>query len=186
MSTMEIHEVSDAELIQRAARSDTDAFDALYRRHSGRVLGLALRRLHDRGRAEDAVQETFTAIWRAAGTYKPERGSGTAWLYTVARNAIVDRSRRRVDPVVADAPDLAVDGPGPDGQAEAGWVGETVRRAVADLPEHEREVIALAYWHGLSNSEVAAQLGIPLGTVKTRIRRGLARLADTPELEQLL
>ena len=176
---------SDAELIQRTAANDHVAFDTLYRRHSGRVLGLALRRLRDHGRAEDALQETFAAVWRSAGSFRAERGSGTVWLYTVARNAIIDRSRRRNDPV-AEPPEIADQGPGPDAEAEDGWLSETVHRAVRELPEHEREVIALSYWHGLSQSEVADRLGIPLGTVKTRARRGLARLADTLEREHLI
>lgn len=185
MSCTSIDIVSDTELIQRTALNDQAAFDALYQRHSGRVLGLALRRLRDYGRAEDAVQETFAAIWRSAGSFRADRGSGTVWLYTVARNAIIDRTRRKVDPV-AEPPDLAYDGPGPDASAEASWLSETVHQAVRALPEHESEVIALAYWHGLSQSEVAARLGVPLGTVKTRTRSALARLAVTLEHEQLL
>jgi len=185
MSSTGIDSPSDGELIQRTARNDHDAFDLLYRRHSSRVLGLALRRLRDHGRAEDAVQETFAAIWRSAGSFRPERGSGTVWLYTVARNAIIDRSRRRVDPVT-EPPELEFDGPGPDAETVDGWVRETVHRAVGELPEHEREVIALSYWHGLSQTEVAEQLDLPLGTVKTRARRGLARLADRLEREHLI
>src|SRR5947209_15389940 len=87
--------MSDGELIQRTAGGDRSAFEQLYGRYARPVFGLALRRLGDRGRAEDAVQETFASIWRAARTYKPERGPGGPWLYAVARNAIVDRSRAR-------------------------------------------------------------------------------------------
>jgi RNA polymerase sigma-70 factor (ECF subfamily) len=142
-------------------------------------------RLRDRGRAEDAMQDAFAAIWRSAHSFRPGRGSGTAWLYTVARNAIIDRGRRS-GAEVAEAPDLTFDGPGPDSDAEASWIRDTVHSAVAVLPEHEKEVIALAYWSGLSQSEVAAQLGIPLGTVKTRTRSALSRLADALEAEHLL
>ena len=85
---------SDDELIQRAATGDRSAFEDLYRRYARPVFGLALRRLGDRGRAEDAVQETFASIWRSAGSYKPDRGPGAPWLYAVARNAIVDRAAR--------------------------------------------------------------------------------------------
>src|SRR5438309_1312361 len=97
---------SDGDLIQRAATGDRSAFEDLYHRYSRPVFGLALRRLGDRGRAEDAVQETFASIWRAARTYKPERGPGGPWLYAVARNAIVDRGRARTEPPV-DAPEEA-------------------------------------------------------------------------------
>src|SRR5882672_4209831 len=84
---------SDAELIQRTGTGDHSAYEKLYKRYARPVFGLALRRLGDRGRAEDAVQETFASIWRSAGSYKPDRGPGAPWLYAVARNAIVDRAR---------------------------------------------------------------------------------------------
>ena len=86
---------TDGELIQRASDGDRSAFELLYQRYARPVFGLALRRLGDRGRAEDAVQETFASIWRSARTYRPERGPGAPWLYAVARNAIVDRARGR-------------------------------------------------------------------------------------------
>src|SRR5438045_6256117 len=95
---------SDGDLIQRAADGDRSAFETLYERYARPVFGLALRRLGDRGRAEDAVQETFASIWRSARTYQPERGPGAPWLYAVARNAIVDRGRARAAPV-AETPD---------------------------------------------------------------------------------
>jgi RNA polymerase sigma-70 factor (ECF subfamily) len=167
----------DAELIQRTASGDRLAFEDLYRRYARAVFGLALRRLGDRGRAEDAVQETFASIWRSAKSYRPERGAGAPWLFAVARNAIVDRSRARGD-VPADVPDEADLDPGPPDRAEQSWVAWRVHSALEELPEREREVLALAYWSGLSQSEVAEFLGIPLGTVKTRTRAGLSHLAD--------
>ena len=89
--------VSDGDLIKRVGGGDRNAFEVLYRRFARPVFGLALRRLGDRGRAEDAVQETFTSVWRSASTYRPERGPGAPWLYAVARNAIVDRGRSRAE-----------------------------------------------------------------------------------------
>ena len=168
---------TDGELIQRAAGGDRSAFELLYQRYSRPVFGLALRRLGDRGRAEDAVQETFASIWRSAGTYRPDRGPGAPWLYAVARNAIVDRARNRTE-IPADIPDEPAHEAGPPELAEQGWVSWRVHRALEGLNEREREVISLAYWSGLSQSEVAEFLGIPLGTVKTRTRAALARLAD--------
>jgi RNA polymerase sigma-70 factor (ECF subfamily) len=168
---------TDGELIQRAAGGDRSAFELLYQRYARPVFGLALRRLGDRGRAEDAVQETFASIWRSAGTYRPDRGPGAPWLYAVARNAIVDRARNRTE-IPADIPDEPAHEPGPADQAEQGWVSWRVHRALEELNEREREVISLAYWSGLSQSEVAEFLGIPLGTVKTRTRAALARLAE--------
>jgi RNA polymerase sigma-70 factor (ECF subfamily) len=172
--------VSDGELITRVGDGDRNAFDVLYRRYARPVFGLALRRLGDRGRAEDAVQETFASIWRAAGSYKPERGPGAPWLYAVARNAIVDNGRSRREPPV-DRVEEEADDVTPADRAEAGWVAWRVHRSLAELPENERVVIELAYWRGRSQSEIAELLGIPLGTVKTRTRTGLARLADVLE-----
>ena len=167
---------TDGELIQRVAERDAGAFELLYRRYARPVFGLALRRLGDRMRAEDAVQETFAALWRSARTYRPERGPGAPWLYAVARNAIVDRARNRTD-APAEVPDAASLELGPAERAEASFVSWRVHRAIEGLPESERDVIELAYWGGLSQSEVATFLGIPLGTVKTRTRSGLGRLA---------
>jgi len=173
-------EVTDAELITRVGSGDRAAFEALYRRYARPVFGLALRRLGDRGRAEDAVQETFASVWRAAGSYRPERGPGAPWLYAVARNAIVDNGRSRREPPVEGAEEKATDET-PADRAESGWVAWRVHRALSELPENERVVIELAYWGGRSQSEVAESLGIPLGTVKTRTRTGLMRLADMLE-----
>jgi RNA polymerase sigma-70 factor, ECF subfamily len=169
-------ELSDGELLQRVAGRDASAFEELYHRYARPVFGLALRRLGDRMRAEDAVQETFAAVWRSARTYRPERGAGAPWLYAVARNAIVDRSRSRAEPP-GEAPDLPSTEPGPDERAEAAYTSWRVHRALEELPMSERDVLELAYYGGLSQSEVADFLGIPLGTVKTRTRAGLARLA---------
>jgi RNA polymerase sigma-70 factor (ECF subfamily) len=169
--------LADADLIERIASRDHDAFTELYRRYARAVLGLALRRLGDRGRAEDATQEAFASIWRSAARYDRQRGPGAPWLYTVARNAIVDGLRRTPEPA-AEPPDLPSGEPGPADQAESAWTAWRVHRALETLPGREREVIELAYWSGLSQSEVADFLGIPLGTVKTRTRSALARLAE--------
>jgi RNA polymerase sigma-70 factor (ECF subfamily) len=146
------------------------------------MFGLALRRLRDRQRAEDAVQETFAAVWRSAGSYRPERGPAAPWLYAVARNAIVDRMRAKVEPA-ADMPDLVSGEPGPADRAESSYVSWRVHRALEELPEKEREVLELAYWSEMSQSEVAEYLHIPLGTVKTRTRSALSRLAGILEGE---
>jgi RNA polymerase sigma-70 factor, ECF subfamily len=173
---------TDGELIRRTADGDRGAFEILYRRYARPVFGLALRRLGDRGRAEDAVQETFASVWRAARSYRPERGPGAPWLYAVARNAIIDRSRVRNEPP-AELPDEPSGEAGPPERAEAGWTAWRVHRALEELSESERTVLELAYWSGLSQSEIAEYLGIPLGTVKTRTRSALARLADLLEEE---
>jgi len=173
---------SDTDLLVRVAGRDREAFELLYGRYVRPVFGLALRRLRDRQRAEDAVQETFAAVWRSAHSYRPERGPAAPWLYTVARNAIVDRQRAKSDPP-AEVPDTASGEPGPADRAEASFVAWRVHRALEELPDKEREVLELAYWSELSQSEVAEYLHIPLGTVKTRTRSALARLADLLEGE---
>jgi RNA polymerase sigma-70 factor, ECF subfamily len=177
-------DVTDTALLVRVAERDRAAFELLYERYVRSVFGLALRRLRDRQRAEDAVQETFAAVWRSAGSYRPERGPAAPWLYAIARNAIVDRMRARYEPP-AEAPDLPSSEPGPDDRAEASYVSWRVHRALEELPAKEREVVELAYWSGMSQSEVAEYLHIPLGTVKTRTRSALSRLAGVLEGEEL-
>ena len=174
---------TDAELLTDVADGDRIAFEELHRRYARSVLGIALRRIGDRGRAEDATQDTFASIWRSASRFDPSRGEATSWLYTVARNAIVDGLRRRREPPVDEAPELAEPGPGPADVVEQGWVAWRVHRALEILPEQERSLLELAYWGGLSQSEIAEYLSIPLGTVKTRTRSALRRLADELEDE---
>ena len=177
-------DATDTALLIRVAERDRAAFELLYHRYVRSVFGIAMRRLRDRQRAEDAVQETFAAVWRSAGSYRPERGPAAPWLYAIARNAIVDRMRARNEPP-AEVPDRASSEPGPSDHAESSFVAWRVHRALEELPDKEREVVELAYWSGLSQSEVAEFLHIPLGTVKTRTRSALSRLAGVLEGEEL-
>lgn len=174
--------MTDGELIARVGEGDSGAFELLYRRYARPVFALALRRLGDRGRAEDAVQETFASVWRSAGSYRQERGPGAPWLYAVARNAIVDRRRAFGEPTAEPVDEPSKD-QGPPERAESSWTAWRVHRALAELPDNERQLVELAYWGGLSQSEIAEFLGIPLGTVKTRTRSALGRLADLLEGE---
>jgi len=169
--------VSDGELLVATAAGDRKAFGKLYDRYARAVLGLALARLGDRGRAEDAVQETFASIWRAAASYRPERGPGAPWLFTVARNAMTNQWRSRGDLPVETADEYSLE-LGPDEQAEQAWRSFLIHRSLEVLPAEQRAVIELAYWQGLSQSEIADRLRIPLGTVKTRSRGALRRLAS--------
>ena len=181
---MSVQALSDGELIQRIAGNDHDAFAELHRRFARPVLGLAFRRIGDRQRAEDVAQDTFAAIWRFAASYRPERGPGAPWLYAVARNAIVNKVRARIE-LVAEPVDIVSDKPGLQRQAESEWVTWRIRRALEELPDQQRVLIELAYWSGLSQTEIAARLDVPLGTVKTRTRSALAALARLLDRDRL-
>jgi RNA polymerase sigma-70 factor, ECF subfamily len=173
---------TDSVLIERTGRGDRDAFEELYRRFARPVLAMARRQLGDNGRAEEATQETFAAVWRSARSYRADRGTASAWLFAVARHAIIDRARQRTVPV-AEVPEVASADAGPAEVAEVTWLAWRVHAALERLPERERAVLELAYWSGLSQAEIASYLDVPLGTVKTRTRAGLARLG--PLLEEL-
>src|SRR5215208_7915144 len=121
--------VTDGDLLARIADGDSAAFETLYRRFARPLLGLALRMLRDRSRAEDAVQETFAAVWRSAPSYRPERGPGAPWLYAVARNAIVDRARARGETTFADPPEAVAPDAGPDDRAQSSYTSWRVHRA---------------------------------------------------------
>ena len=130
------------------------------------------------------AQETFASVWRSASSYRPERGPGAAWLYAVARNAVVDRDPHQCALESHRAARFRSEA-GPEEVVQTDWLAWRVHRAFGELPETERAVLELAYWGGLSQSEIADFLGIPLGTVKTRTRSGLARMSDLLEGEDL-
>lgn len=174
-------QVSDGELMLRIAKGDADAFDEIYRRFARPILALARRRLADAGKAEDATQETFVSIWRSASSFRPERGTGSAWLFAVARNSIIDRARQRSETTVEEAPEQASSDPDPSEVAESDWLAWEVHTALERLPEREQEVLSLAYFSELSQTEIAERLDLPLGTVKTRTRSGLSRMATLLE-----
>lgn len=171
----------DAVLIERIADRDHAAFEELYERFARPVLAMGIRHLGN-SRAEEATQETFAAIWRSARTYRRGRGAASAWLYAIARHAIVDCARRRLVLVPLPEPH-STNGDMPEEHAEAAWEAWRVHAAMLQLPERERLVLELGYWKGLSQVEIADELELPLGTVKSRTRAGLARLANLLEEE---
>jgi len=171
---------SDAELLDRIAAREREAFEILYHRYARPVFGLALHRLRDRGQAEDATRDAFAAIWRSAAGHRHQGGAGTRWLFTVARNAIVDHARaasRRQLASSAEPREVLSRERGPESAAEDDWLAFRVHAAVDELPEPERVPLQLAYWCGRSLNEIAELLELPLCTVKTRTRSALARLA---------
>lgn len=193
-------ERSDAALMAGILAGDQSALGVLYDRHADAVFRLSFRLLGDRGLAEEVLQETILAVWNRAELYDPRIASLPAWLMTIARNRSVDRLRARgrrpallsLSAAIASAGSdgLALDAalaggrliaaapmpPDPEAAVDAAGSRETVLAALAGLPADERRAIELAYYGELSQSEIAARLGWPLGTVKTRTRRALLRL----------
>jgi RNA polymerase sigma-70 factor (ECF subfamily) len=170
--------VTDEQLLAAIADGDADAFETLWSRLGGAVLALGRRMLDDGAAAEDVAQETFTTIWRAAPTFDVERGSALAWIFTIARNAARDVARRRRILPIDHIPDLVDPERSPDERAALEMERFQIHAALAELSPKAREVIELAYFHGLSQSEIADRLDTPLGTVKTRTRNALAVLAE--------
>jgi RNA polymerase sigma-70 factor (ECF subfamily) len=169
----------DFELIARIRGGDETAVTAVYDRHAAPLLALAYRILGDRADAEDVVLEALARVWREAERFDAARGSLRAWLTVMVRSRALDliRARRRSERLTADAargnPEAAVVLGDP---AEEDERRGRVLAALAELPAPQREAIELAYYGGLSQSEIAERLGAPLGTVKTRIRDGMQKL----------
>jgi RNA polymerase sigma-70 factor (ECF subfamily) len=169
----------DAALLEGVARGDERAFAELYDRYSSILFGLLLRILHSRAEAEDVLQEVCLQIWQQAGAFDASRGRPFTWLVTLARSRAIDRLRA-VSSRDRAARRSAEGAPPPEAAAEAARSeqGEIVRRALAELPEEQRQTLLLAYLGGMSQSEIAAARGVPLGTVKTRTRAGLKKLSE--------
>jgi RNA polymerase sigma-70 factor (ECF subfamily) len=174
----------EALLLRRVSDGDAEAFDALYTRWSPMLYGLLCKILEDPREAEDALQEGFLHLWRKAGTYDARRSSPTTWAYMIFRNKAIDRLRSRerrgkgMERIAGEEPAIAplVADPGED--AENQERREAVKEALESIPADQREAVTLAYFSGLTQTEIAEKLGAPLGTVKARIRRGLLRLGD--------
>lgn len=172
--------------LSRAARGDEAAFAGFYDLVVDRVFGLVRSVLRDPARSEEVTQEVMLELWRTAPRYSPERGSAVTWALTIAHRRAVDRVRSEVASRERDHKVAVRDatGPAPDIADHVGdrLEQERVRRALDELTESQRQSVELAFLGGYSHSEVAAMLGLPLGTVKTRIRDGLIRLRDRLEV----
>jgi RNA polymerase sigma-70 factor (ECF subfamily) len=174
--------LSDEALVALVARGDETAFAELYDRIGRVAYGLAYRVLRDDRLAEDAVQEGFLAAWRTAGAFRAERAKASTWVLTLVHRRAVDlvrrEERRRAEPLDESAREAAAVERGTD---EAAWLRferERVQAALQQLPDAQREAIELAYYGGFSQAELAERLGVPLGTIKSRMFAGLARLRE--------
>jgi len=154
--------------------------EALYDAHHRQAIGLAYRLLGDLGDAEEAVQEVFLAAWRSGHTYDPARGSTRTWILSMVRNRSIDVMRARKRRPAQPLSDILepVDASDVPAEAASNVDAEAARRALSTLPPEQKQAIELAYFAGLSHSEIATQLAAPIGTVKGRIRLGLDRLRN--------
>lgn len=184
---MSAQSVSAAYLIRQVAQQDREAFSQLYDRCSSLVFSLAMRMLRVRPDAEDLLQEVFVQIWRQASNYSAERGTPEAWIVNIARSRAIDklRSIRRMEQsfVLTDDPARAESSDNVETAAAESEAKMAMSSALVNLPEAQRRVLELAYFDGLTQTEIAARLKEPLGTVKTRMRSGIQRLREIMKMQ---
>jgi RNA polymerase sigma factor (sigma-70 family) len=174
-----VRERSDEELLEAIAAGDDDALGALYDRFGRLAYGMALRILGDQALAEDAVQEAFLAVWRSADGYRRERAKPATWILTLVHRRAVDlvrrEDRRRAEPL--DEPPEAAGATVPE-EVDLRDRRAAVQTALRQLPEDQRQALELAYYGGYTQSELAERLGVPLGTIKSRMFAGLTHLRE--------
>lgn len=175
--------IQDPDLIRKVAEKDKTAFGSLYDRYSQLALNLAWRILSERQEAEDAVQEAFLQIWREAPSYDPKRGNVSTWITTITRSRAIDKlrsrkARRIYDPASEDFQEVAEQLPDKGIQRDGLDNRLLIRKAFGSLSVEQRVAIEMAYYEGMSQTEIADALREPLGTIKTRIRGGLLRLKE--------
>ena len=171
----------DEALLALAAREDEEALAQLYDRYGPIAYGLALRIVRDQALAEDAVQEAFLTVWRTAGSFRSDRAKPSTWILTLVHRRAVDvvrrEERRRAAPLEGtEEPDER--GLAADEEIELSDRRRLVQEALRQLPDEQREALELAYYGGLTQSELAERLSVPLGTIKSRMFTGLRRLRD--------
>lgn len=175
---------NDALLLQAIAGGEEIALSQLYDRYRLILFGLLVRILHSQSEAEEVLQEVFIQVWQRAGDFDEARGKPFTWLVTLTRSRAIDRLRalgareRATHEAIRNIPEAWSDAVTDAIHAERGRI---VRQALARLPEEQRRALFLAYFEGLSQSEIAARLSTPLGTVKTRVRSGLIKLRELLE-----
>jgi RNA polymerase sigma-70 factor (ECF subfamily) len=175
-------DVDDTSLLRALQQGDQDAVATLYDRYAGAAYGLAMRVTANAATAEDVVQEAFVSLWKQAPRFHPERGQVRSWLLTIVHHKAVDAVRRRAGRPERALPEGAeefIEASGrPDELAEMALDAEAVREAVRQVPDDQRRVIEMAYFAGMTHVEIAEQTGVPLGTVKSRLRIGLEKMRE--------
>ena len=171
------------DLIAKTARGDQEAFSRLYDQSSPHIYGLILRVVNQPQIAEEVTMDVYVQVWKQAQSYNMNRGTPMGWLVTLARSRAIDRLRsgrleRATVTSIEEVVGLMSDGANPEDQSSGRQRAEIVRNALTALPYEQRESLVLAYFGGYSQSEISQHLGIPLGTVKTRIRMAMLRLRD--------
>jgi RNA polymerase sigma-70 factor (ECF subfamily) len=179
----ELQRLADEELMALVRRADADAFAIVYERHATAAFSLAYRMVGKRSAAEDVVQEAFLALWRSSGRYDPVRGSVRTWVLGIVHHRAIDALRRSIGHDRRRASDEGLEErfearERTDVEVARRDEAETVRSALRGLPADQARVIELAYFGGFTHTEIAKLLGQPLGTVKGRMRLGLAKLRD--------
>ncbi len=172
---------TDEELIADLGRGDADALGLLYDRYRRLAMAVAYRILEDATAAEDCLQDAFVQVWRNHTSFHPERGSVKSWLLTIVRNAAIDRhrgreGRARQDRPIDDIEFMLGENDDPHEQAVDSMQSEQIQAAIQTLPDEQRDAITLAFFNGLTHQEIAERMGVPLGTVKGRMRLGLKKM----------
>jgi RNA polymerase sigma-70 factor (ECF subfamily) len=171
------------DLIAKTARGDQEAFSRLYDQSSPQIYGLILRMINDPQVAEEVTMDVYAQVWKQAQSYDVNRGTPMGWLVAIARTRAIDQLRsgklkRTSMTGMEDIARVASDRATPEEQSSARQRAEIVREALASLPFEQRQSLILAYFDGYSQSEISVKLGLPLGTIKTRIRLGMMKLRD--------
>jgi RNA polymerase sigma-70 factor (ECF subfamily) len=188
-----LSDAPDETLVALVAHGNQAALEVLYDRYASRVLGLSVRIIGDQALAEDILQETFWRVWQSATTFQSQLGPFTGWLFRIARNLAIDVYRRQSvrpqavvsangrDPILDETPDPDMD---VAEQAQSILQSRQMRKALASLPDVQRQVIEMAYFHGMTRQEIAQATGEALGTIHTRARLALQKLRGELEREE--
>ena len=185
------NEESDESLMTRVAEREPPALEELFDRHAGVIKSVIFKIIHNEAEAEDVLMEVFYEAWNGAAKYSAAKGKALGWLVTMARRRGIDRLRKRqsysratdrLQVEVEHDPEAWVSGRDPDGDSERADIRAFIRAKLLELPPFQRDAIELAFFKGMSQREIAAHTGIPLGTIKTRIELGLKKLSASLEI----